>query len=68
MSQNFVGPFWFPGHFGINGKETTDEIASEVSVYHFVGSEPALRIYRAEYKGKYKVLACKPAHDIMAGS
>jgi ribonuclease HI len=45
-----VGLFWVPGHSGIRGNEIADELAREVFVHHFVGSEPALGVSRKSIK------------------
>jgi hypothetical protein len=38
-----VGLYWFPGHVGVRGNETADELAWNGSTSGFVGPEPALR-------------------------
>jgi hypothetical protein len=47
-----VGLFWVPGHAGIHGNETADELAREGSVHHFVGPKPALGVSRPSIKKK----------------
>jgi ribonuclease HI len=40
--RHAVGLFWVPGHVGLKGKETADELARNGSASGFVGPEPAL--------------------------
>jgi hypothetical protein len=47
-----VGLFWVPGHSGIRGNETADELAREGSIHYFVGPEPALGVLRQSIKKK----------------
>jgi len=43
-----VGLYWVPGHAGVRGNETADELARDGSVLKFVGPEPALGVPRQD--------------------
>ena len=43
-----MGLYWVPGHSGVHGEETADELKRDGSVLKFVGSEPALGVSRQD--------------------
>ena len=43
-----MGLYWVPGHPGVRGNETADELARDGSVLKFVGLEPALGVPRQD--------------------
>ncbi|GFG36432.1 hypothetical protein Cfor_00676, partial [Coptotermes formosanus] len=47
-----VGLFWVPGHSGIRGNETADQLAKGGSAHHFVGPEPAVGVSRQRIRRK----------------
>jgi hypothetical protein len=57
-----------PGHAGVRGNKITDKFARGSSVQRFVGPEPFLGGFWAEYKKKDKMLDGKPAPGIVAWS
>jgi len=46
--RHAVGLYWVPGHSGVHGEETADELKRDGSVLKFVGSEPALGVSRQD--------------------
>jgi hypothetical protein len=47
-TRHAVGLYWVPGHAGVRGNETADELARNGSASDFVGPEPALGISRQD--------------------
>ena len=43
-----MGLFWVPGHAGIRGNEIADGLARGGTALRFLGTEPALWVYRRD--------------------
>jgi len=53
-TQQAVGLFCVPGHSGARGNEIADKLATDRTVHHFVGPEPALGVSRQNIRKKIK--------------
>jgi ribonuclease HI len=51
-AQHAVGLYWVPGHAGINGNETADELARCGSALGFIEPEPALGVSRQDLRNR----------------